>query len=39
MIGDRITVRRSEHQVRFLHPEGWNYFDTLRKKMHWNEGT
>jgi len=24
--------------VRFLHPEGWNYFDTLRKKMHWNEG-
>ncbi len=38
MIGDRITVRRSHHQVRFLHPEGWNYFDTLRKKMHWNEG-
>ena len=38
MIGDRITVRRSEHKVRFLHPEGWNYFDTLRKKMHWNEG-
>ena len=36
--GDRITVRRSQHQVRFLHPEGWNYFDTLRKKMHWNEG-
>ena len=38
MIGDRISVRRSQHQVRFLHPEGWNYFDTLRKKMHWNEG-
>jgi NAD+ kinase len=38
LIGDRITVRRSEHKVRFLHPEGWNYFDTLRKKMHWNEG-
>ena len=37
-IGDRITVRRSQHQVRFLHPESWNYFDTLRKKMHWNEG-
>jgi NAD+ kinase len=37
-IGDRITVRRSQHQVKFLHPEGWNYFDTLRKKMHWNEG-
>lgn len=36
--GDRITVRRSEHQMRFLHPRGWNYFDTLRKKLHWNEG-
>jgi NAD+ kinase len=38
MLGDRINVGRSEHRVRFLHPEGWNYFDTLRKKMHWNEG-
>jgi NAD+ kinase len=37
-LGDRIMVQRSEHTVRFLHPEGWNYFDTLRKKMHWNEG-
>lgn len=37
--GDRITVRRSEHGVRFLHPRGWTYFDTLRKKLHWNEGT
>jgi NAD+ kinase len=36
--GDRITVRRSQHRVRFLHPKGWTYFDTLRKKMHWNEG-
>ena len=37
-LGDRIMVQRSEHTVRFLHPEGWNYFDTLRKKMHWNGG-
>jgi NAD+ kinase len=36
--GDRITVRRSQHQVRFLHPKGWTYFDTLRRKLHWNEG-
>ena len=36
--GDRITVRRSEHRVRFLHPIGWTYFDTLREKLHWNEG-
>lgn len=38
MIGDRITVRRSKHQVRFLHPKGWSYFDTLRRKLRWNEG-
>ena len=38
LIGDRITVRRSEHSARFLHPKGWSYFDTLRKKLHWNEG-
>ncbi len=36
--GDRIVVTRSAHQVRFLHPKGWSYFDTLRKKLHWNEG-
>ncbi len=36
--GDRITVRRSNHSVRFLHPRGWSYFDTLRRKLHWNEG-
>ncbi len=36
--GDRITVRRSEFQMCFLHPKGWSYFDTLRKKLHWNEG-
>ncbi len=38
MLGDQITVEQSSHKVRFLHPQGWNYFDTLRKKMHWNEG-
>jgi NAD+ kinase len=36
--GDRIIVRRSAHQVQFLHPVGWSYFDTLRKKLHWNAG-
>jgi len=38
MHGDRIVVTRSQYQVRFLHPKGWSYFDTLRQKMHWNEG-
>jgi len=35
--GDRIEVTRSNHHVRFLHPKGWSYFDTLREKLHWNE--
>jgi NAD+ kinase len=36
--GDRIIVRRSAHQVRFLHPRGWSYFGTLRRKLYWNAG-
>jgi NAD+ kinase len=36
--GDRITVSRSSHQVRFLHPLGWSYYATLRRKLHWNTG-
>ena len=38
LLGDRITVKRSQHAARFLHPRGWSYFDTLREKLHWNEG-
>lgn len=38
MHGDRIVVTRSQYQVRFLHPKDWTYFDTLREKLHWNEG-
>ena len=37
--GDRILVKRAEHSVRFLHPRGWSYFATLRKKLRWNEGS
>jgi NAD+ kinase len=36
--GDTIVLRRSAHRVRFLHPRGWNYYATLRRKLHWNEG-
>lgn len=35
--GDRIVVERSKHCVRFLHPLGWNYFATLRRKLRWND--
>jgi NAD+ kinase len=36
--GDQILVRRSAHKVRFLHPRGWSYYATLRRKLHWYEG-
>ena len=36
--GDQVRVRRSAHKVRFLHPLGWSYFATLRRKLRWHEG-
>jgi len=36
--GDRITVRRSAHEVCFVHPLGWSYYATLRRKLRWYEG-
>ncbi|HWH74426.1 MAG TPA: NAD kinase [Methylibium sp.] len=36
--GDRVCVRRSDHRIRVLHPRGWSYYGTLRRKLHWNEG-
>ena len=38
MHGDQVRVRRSPHQVRFLHPLGWSYYATLRRKLRWYEG-
>ncbi len=38
MHGDQIRVRRSAHQVRFLHPRGWSYYATLRRNLRWYEG-
>lgn len=36
--GDRVVVHRSPYSACFLHPVGWSYFATLRKKLRWNEG-
>lgn len=35
--GDQVRVRRSVHKVRFLHPPGWSYYGTLRRKLRWYE--
>lgn len=34
--GDRIAVQRAPHTIRFVHPEGYSFFSTLRRKLHWN---
>jgi NAD+ kinase len=34
--GDIVRVRRSAHCATLLHPAGYNYFATLRQKLHWN---
>ncbi|HSN33114.1 MAG TPA: NAD(+) kinase, partial [Ideonella sp.] len=36
--GDQVRVRRSAQNVRFLHPLGWSYYATLRRKLRWYEG-
>ncbi len=34
--GDVITVRRAPKTIRFIHPSGYSFFSTLRKKLDWN---
>ena len=38
IIGDQVHVRRSAFKVRFLHPRGWSYYATLRRKLRWYDG-
>lgn len=35
-VGDRIDVRRAQHTARLVHPVGYSFFSTLRRKLHWN---
>jgi NAD+ kinase len=35
--GDRIHIGTAPYRCVFLHPPGWSYFSTLRKKLHWHE--
>jgi NAD+ kinase len=37
-VGDRVEITHSQTHIGLLHPQGWSYFDTLRKKLHWNMG-
>jgi len=35
--GDRVTIRRAEHTINFVHPPGYSYYAMLREKLHWSE--
>lgn len=35
--GDRIVVERAPHTIRFLHPAGYSYYATLRRKLNWSQ--
>lgn len=35
--GDHIRLQIAPYRAVFLHPPGWSYFSTLRKKLRWHE--
>jgi NAD+ kinase len=36
--GDQVRVKRSQQRVQFVHPRGFSYYATLRRKLRWYEG-
>ncbi|MDH5710581.1 MAG: NAD(+) kinase [Gammaproteobacteria bacterium] len=36
-IGDHIIIKRKQHRITLLHPQGHNNFDILRAKLRWSE--
>ncbi|MBV8210460.1 MAG: NAD kinase [Burkholderiaceae bacterium] len=34
--GDIVRAQLSPDRITLLHPAGYNYFETLRRKLHWN---
>lgn len=35
--GDQIRIRRHRYSLRILHPSNYQYYATLRQKLHWGE--
>lgn len=35
--GDKLIIRRYQHSLRVLHPTDYQYYKTLRQKLHWGE--
>jgi NAD+ kinase len=36
LISDRILIKKDPTPIKILHPHGHDFFDTLRKKLHWS---
>lgn len=34
--GDKIVIEHAQNKARLLHPKGYDYFVTLRRKLHWS---
>ncbi|MAZ77428.1 MAG: NAD(+) kinase [Legionellaceae bacterium] len=34
-IGSKLTIKKNNQSLRLLHPKDYNYFETLRGKLHW----
>lgn len=38
LISDKILIKKEPKPIKILHPEGHDFFDTLRKKLNWSGG-
>jgi NAD+ kinase len=36
--GDRLQIAVAEQRLQLIHPQGYNYFEVLRNKLHWGRG-
>ncbi|RJS92736.1 NAD(+) kinase [Salinisphaera sp. Q1T1-3] len=36
--GDSVVMSRADHDLRLIHPPGYDYFNILRNKLHWGRG-
>lgn len=36
-VGDRLKIRKKTNPITLIHPKNHDYYDILRKKLHWGE--
>lgn len=34
---DHVVIQRYKHALKLIHPTGYRYYDTLRRKLHWGK--